>query len=193
MVLQLESESHHTLKRPKTFPFFGFMAFGARGRILEGNFNMRKSLIAAALLAAPIIATPAYADGHGEAAEPEIADRDWFNIVYIDFHAGKTGDALDMIKEFVATDKALGRTPPVMLRMSTGPYDVMVAFPMRQGIAAMGWKNNPEGEKWNEEFTKRIGGEEAAAAHWAKYQSMVASSTNSIGYIDNEWMADEGG
>ena len=57
----------------------------------------------------------------------------------------------------------------------------------------MGWKNNPEGQKWNEEFTKRIGGEEAAEAHWKKYQALVASSTNSIGYIDNEWMADEGG
>ena len=147
---------------------------------------MRKIVILAAALAMPLAATPAAADGHEE-AKPELANKDWYNVVSMRFHAGKQADAMELIKMFIATDKALGLEPPIMLNMSTGEYDVMVMFKMREGIASMGWKNSPSGKKWNAKFTELVGGEEKAKEHWEKFGKVVAASSSDIGSYDIDY------
>ena len=148
---------------------------------------MRREIMMAAALALPFASVPALADGHMEAA-PEVANKDWYSVVYIDFKPGKTGEAMKLIKEFIAVDKALGRTPPMMMRMNSGPYDVMVVFPMRDGIAAMGWKDNPESDKWDAKLAERLGGEDKVKEHWDKYNALVASASSQIAHVDNDYM-----
>lgn len=147
---------------------------------------MRKLAILAAALVLPLAVTPAAADGHEE-AKPELANKDWYNVVSMRFHAGKQREAMDLIKMFIATDKALGLEPPMMLDMSTGEYDVMVVFKMREGIAQMGWKSSPSGKKWNEKFTELVGGEEKAREHWEKFGALVAASSSDIGSYDIDY------
>lgn len=131
-----------------------------------------------------MMATPAFADGHSEAAEPELANKDWYNIVFIKFEEGKAGEAMEMIEAFMAVDEALGREGPMGFHMDTGEWDMMVAFKMEDGIAAMGWASNPRGQEWNAELARQLGGEEAAREHWERYMSLVARSQNHIAHID---------
>ena len=145
---------------------------------------MRRIMMAAAALAVPVVATPAFADAHMEAAEPELAKKDWYNVVFIKFHPGKVEEAMKLIDAFVKVDEALGRQGPIAMHMDTGEWDMMVAFKMEDGIASMGWKSNPSGEAWNAELARQLGGEEAAREHWAKYMATVATSTSHIGHID---------
>jgi hypothetical protein len=92
------------------------------------------------------------------------------------------------MKEFVETDRAMNREPPMLVRLDTGPYDVMILFPMRQGIAAMGWANNPMGDAWREKLTERLGGPEKLREHWEKYGETIANSTSAIGHVDKDYI-----
>jgi hypothetical protein len=145
---------------------------------------MRKILIAAAALAVPFMAAPASADGHMTAAAPELAKKDWYRIVVISFHQGKADEGMKLIEAFMAVDKALGRKGPMAFHMDTGAWDMLVAFKMDDGIASMGWKDDPADKAWNAELARQLGGEEAARAHWAKYNAAVASSVVNIAHID---------
>ena len=143
---------------------------------------MRKLAIFAAALALPLTATPLHADAHMEA--PQVAAKDWYSVVFIKFKPGKMGEAMELISAFQAVDEALGREGPIAMHMDTGEWDMMVAFKMEDGIAAMGWESNPRNEEWNAELARQLGGEEAAAAHWAKYLATIARSESHIAHID---------
>ncbi len=149
---------------------------------------MRKLAMIIATLALPMGAVPALADGH-MGGEPELANKDWYRVVHIDFKPGKTREALALIKEFIATDRAMDREPAMVVRLNTGPHDVMMMFPMRQGIASMGWASNPQGEAWNKKLEERLGGREKVREHWAKYRSTIANSTSAVAHIDKDYMA----
>lgn len=145
---------------------------------------MKKLVIAAAAMGLAIPAAPALADNH---ATPELAKKDWYNIVYIDFHEGKTQEAMKLIESFIAVDDALGREGPIAFHMNTGDWDMMVAFKMEDGIASMGWASNPRDEAWNAELARQLGGEEKVAEHWGKYMALVRDSRTQIAHVDLEW------
>ena len=147
---------------------------------------MRKSLLIAAAFALPFAATPALADDH-EGDKPELANKDWYNIVYIDFHDGKVAEAKSLIEAFMKVDAALGEEGPIAFAMNSGEWDMMVAFKMQEGIGSMGWKDNPRQAKWNAELARQLGGEDKAAEHWAKYLATVKRSSSDIAHIDLDW------
>ncbi|MEM6858643.1 MAG: hypothetical protein AAF559_12290 [Pseudomonadota bacterium] len=132
-------------------------------------------------LALPFGAAPAYADGHTEPT-PEIADKDWYNVVYYRFHEGKMGEAIELVEAFAKVDEALG-SEPFGLVMSSGEWDMVVAFKMEGGIAEMGWQNNPAADAWNAEFERQLGSKEAVAQHWQKFYSIVKDRQFEIGYV----------
>ena len=144
---------------------------------------MRKLLLVAGALALPLAATPLSADAHMEAA-PTLAKKDWYNVVFIKFHPGKMPEAMELVEAFQAVDAALGRDGPMALHMNTGEWDMVLAFKMEDGIAAMGWESNPRGDEWNAELERQLGGEEAVREHWAKYQALVASAQTHIAHVD---------
>lgn len=146
---------------------------------------MRKILLIAAAFAVPMMASPVLAEAHSEST-PELAKQDWYRVVMVKFHPGKWGEAQEMIEAFRAVDEALGREPPVELHMTTGEWDMITIFKMHNGIAAMGWAENPLRSEWRAEFTRQRGGEDAARAFWAKYESLIAASEMDIAHIDTE-------
>lgn len=143
---------------------------------------MKKLLITAAAFGLAIPVTPALSDDH----TPELAEVDWYRVNMIKWKAGKAGRAHEIIEMFEKVDAALGRNDVIDIHMNTGEWDSIVAMPMRQGIAAMGWKENPEGKKWDAEFVKQMGGEEAAKAIWDEFDSLIASRQRHLGHIDQD-------
>ena len=142
---------------------------------------MKKLLIAAAALGLGLGATPAYADHH---EAPELREVDWYRVQFIKWKEGKSGRAHEIIAMFEKVDKALGWNDVIDFHMGTGEWDSVVAMKMRQGIASMGWKSNPDGDKWDAEFAKQVGGEDKAKALFAEFDDCIDEQRTEIGHID---------
>jgi hypothetical protein len=145
---------------------------------------MKKLIIAAAIagIAVPFIAAPVVAqDG-----APELSKVDWYRVQMIKWKPGKAGRAHEIIEMFEKVDAELGRTGVVDLHMATGEWDSIVAMPMPKGIAAMGWSSDPEEKKWEEAFSRQVGGDEKAKALWEELDSLISERQRHIGHIDRD-------
>ena len=107
---------------------------------------------------------------------------DWYRIVNVDFHNGKSGDARRMIEEhFMPAGEAAGTPPPVMMLWNeTGEWDLTIIWHMTDGPAGMEWRRSPNNVKWWKTFMEREGGEEAAEKMQSEYRSLVARSSSTI-------------
>lgn len=144
---------------------------------------MKKLVLAVAAIGLAIPAAPAFADNH---EEPALAELDWYRINLMKWKPGKGERAHEIIEMFQKVDEALGQTGVIDFHMATGEWDSIVALPMRQGIAAMGWSENPEGKKWEAEFIRQAGGEDKAKAIWEEFDSLIARQQRHIGHIDRD-------
>ena len=142
---------------------------------------MRKLVLFAAALGLGLGATPAFADHH---ETPELREVDWYRVQFIKWKEGKGGRAHEIIQMFEKVDKALGWNDVIDLHMGTGEWDSVVAMKMRRGIAEMGWKKHPDGEKWDAEFARQVGGEDKAKALFAEFDDCILEQETQIGHID---------
>lgn len=146
---------------------------------------MKKITLLAAALAMAIPTAPALADNH-QAAQPELAKVDWYRVMLMKWKPGKGERAHEIIAMFNKVDSALGLNRGMDIHMSSGSWDSIIALPMRQGIASMGWEKNPEGDKWDAEFARQVGGEDKAKAIWDEFNSLILTSERHIGHIDRD-------
>ncbi|MAN59128.1 MAG: hypothetical protein CMC08_04750, partial [Flavobacteriaceae bacterium] len=62
---------------------------------------------------------------------------------------------------------------PMSFEMATGEYDMMVAFPMDQGIESLNYEMSPTDIQWMTEMSKIAGGQEKAMAKLQEFYSYV--------------------
>lgn len=134
--------------------------------------------IAAAAMAAGSLAVPVAAEAQ------ELREVDWYRIQMIKWKEGKGERAHQIIEMFEKVDQALGWNDVIDFHMGTGEWDSIVAIKMRNGIAAMGWKTNPDNDKWEAEFARQAGGEDKAKALFAEFEECMLDSRTEIGHID---------
>ncbi|MXO85096.1 hypothetical protein GRI38_03525 [Altererythrobacter aurantiacus] len=144
---------------------------------------MKKLMFAAAVAFAATSMTPA---AFAQDADPALAELDWYRVSMIKWKPGKGERAHEIIEMFEKVDTALGLDGVIDLHMATGDYDSIVAFPMRQGIAAMGWAENPESAKWEAEFARQVGGEDTAEAIWDEFNSLIDTQARHLAHIDRD-------
>ena len=118
------------------------------------------------------------------AAAQEQRSVDWYRIQMIKWKEGKGARAHQIIEMFEKVDKALGWNDVIDFHMATGEWDSIVAMKMRNGIGSMGWKTNPDGEKWDAEFARQVGGEDKAKALFAEFEDCILDQQTQIGHID---------
>ena len=140
---------------------------------------MKKLVLTAAALGLCLTATPTFAQD-----EPELREVDWYRVNLIKWKSGKGDRAHEIIQMFEKVDEALGRNDVIDFHMATGEWNSIVAFKMTQGIAAMGWKTNPDNDAWDAEFIKQVGGEDKAKALWAEFDDCILEEQRNIGHID---------
>jgi len=143
---------------------------------------MKKLIIAAAAIGLAIPAAPAFADDH----EPSLMEVDWYRVNLIKWKPGMGDRAHEIIEMYEKVDAALGRNDVIDFHMATGEWDSIVAMPMRNGIAAMGWAENPDGAAWRAEFAKQVGGEDKAKALWDEFETLILRRQRHIGHIDRD-------
>ena len=125
--------------------------------------------------------TTALADDH-KAGEMEKLDQTWYRVDMVKFKGGNRERVNEIIEMFNKADKAAGVDSPVIIHMNTGPWDMMVFFKMKDGIEQMGWKSNPEDEKWDKAFNAMVGGEEAAKKIYIEMESYIAAEETHIAH-----------
>lgn len=145
---------------------------------------MKKLIIAAAIavMAFPLTTVSVVA----QVASPELSKVDWYRIELVNWKPGKGERAHEIIEMFKKVDVELGYQGVVDFHVSTGEWDSIVAIPMRGGIAAMGWANNPDEKKWDEAFFRQAGGEKKGKALWEEYDSLILKRQRHIGHIDRD-------
>jgi hypothetical protein len=116
----------------------------------------------------------------------ELLKVDWYDVQLIKWVPGKGGRAHEIIEMYMKTDKELGRTGVIDIHMRTGAWDSIVALPMRNGIAQVGWANNPEEKKWEEAFARQVGGADKAKAINDEFDSLILRSERHVGHIDRD-------
>ena len=141
-------------------------------------------LAAALALGTMTAALPAVAQQ--ATAAPELMKVDWYDVQMIKWHPGKAGRAHEIIEMFMKTDAELGWSGVHDFHMRTGPWDSIVALPMRGGIAEIGWANNPNEKKWDETFAKQVGGPEKAKAIYEEFETLIMRSERHVGHIDRD-------
>lgn len=145
---------------------------------------MKQLLIAFAVAA---LASPlAIGTTLAQTDQPELSKVDWYRVELVQWKPGKGGRAHEIIEMFEKVDAELGLKGVIDIHMSTGPWDSIVALPMRGGIAQMGWANNPEDKKWDEAFARQVGGEDKAKALYDEFDSLIANRQRHVGHIDRD-------
>jgi hypothetical protein len=147
-----------------------------------GLFYMRKIILAAAFLMAPVISSPAFADGHLEAETREMLDQDWHQVNLVRFHEGKQGRAYEILDMFVQAREAVGREPSTIVHFNTGDFHMMHIIPMEAGIAQMGWEDSARNDEWWNAFVEIAGGADEAEAIWEEYPTLMAERQRQIGH-----------
>lgn len=105
-------------------------------------------------------------------------DPQWYWVVKVDYAPGKMDRAMELINTYFkkASDDA-GLPGPIMaMEMSSGDYDMLYVWHMKEGIEGMNWKTSPNDVKWFQAMTKIAGGPEKAQEIWQEYESCIARS-----------------
>ena len=100
---------------------------------------------------------------------------EWYTVMFVKFENGKMEAAQKIINDyFKPTDADIGGGGPVMeLDLLYSEWDMMVVFPMKEGLEALEWKMTPSDVQWNKAFAKRVGSEEKAKQIYEEFESYV--------------------
>lgn len=106
---------------------------------------------------------------------------EWVRVGMIKFKPMMKEKAQSIINNyFVKADMALGKKGPTAFDMATGEYDMIVAFPMDQGIETLNYEMSDSDIAWIKELSKLTGGQEQAMAKLQEFYGMVDKMTSDI-------------
>jgi hypothetical protein len=111
---------------------------------------------------------------------PKKHEGTWHTLVFIDFKAGKAGDARKIIAKYVTASETAGTPEPQSYWMETGSYDMMLIWDLKEGPSDLEWSWSPDGVAWWNAFVAQEGSKEAAEKIQEEYTSLVSGSTSHI-------------
>lgn len=118
-----------------------------------------------------------------EAPKPTKHDNpEWKWVVHVDYHSGKAGKAMDIIRDYYmkAQKKAGTPAPELIAVLETGQYDLMIIWNMTNGVEDLNWKISPNNIKWRAALNEVAGSKEKADEILAEYQTYVNSSKSEL-------------
>ncbi|MAP53901.1 hypothetical protein [Altibacter sp.] len=100
---------------------------------------------------------------------------EWVRMAYVKFKPMMKEKAQAIIKDyFMKADMNLGNTGPMSFEMASGEYDMLVIFPLEEGIETLNYEMSPDDVKWMNEMSKLTGGMDKAMAKLQEFYSYVA-------------------
>ena len=138
--------------------------------------HARRSLILAAFaLCLPLAAR---AQELPKANKFEAAD--WYQVTYYRFKPGKVAEARTLLYDhLIPTDRAAGRDV-VNYDVRVGEWHHVAFFPMPEGASDLEWRINPQGERWQAELAKKMGGARQATELLDRWNALIEASKTEI-------------
>lgn len=104
----------------------------------------------------------------------------WHRVVKVDYKPGQVGRAKEIIKIFKAAGAEAGTLGPESYWFSSGKYDAMFIWKMKNGPSDMEWWRTEDNIKWRAAMIKQVGSEEKMKEIQEEYASLISSSTSDI-------------
>jgi len=146
------------------------------------KFNWGKALVLSTALA--MFAVPASAQDDEEGPQTQGDDAHYISATYVKYKAGKRERAFEIIADHFkpAGEKAGLPGPLGTLHFQTGEWDALFVWEMEGGMADLEWYRSEDDIKWYAALAELEGGEEAAGALIAEYQSCVDEAETDVGH-----------
>jgi hypothetical protein len=129
------------------------------------------------------MAMPVHAQEEGAPEAQRYENVDWHSVELIDFKAGKTGRAMEIIGDhFVPASEQAGTQVPRTVELQTGRWDLIFIWTMEEGPSEMTWETSPEDAGWQRTLAEIAGSEEEAENLLDEYQSLIARETSYVGF-----------
>ena len=112
---------------------------------------------------------------------------EWYQLVYVDYVAGKEDDARKLINDYFkkASDQA-GTSKPVMeFSLYSGEYDFLYIWKLDEGLQSLDWEVSPRQVEWGKAFMEMVGSKEKADEISDEYSSYVKSVKIELARNDN--------
>jgi len=144
-------------------------------------FKWGKLLAVAAALA--MFAVPASAQ-EDEGPITQGDDAHYISATLVKFKTGKRERAMEIIADHFkpAGEKAGLPGPLGTIHFQTGEWDALFVWDLEGGMADLEWYRSEDDIKWWAALVELEGGEEAAGALWAEYQSLVDEAETDVGH-----------
>ena len=136
--------------------------------------------VAAALT---MFAVPASAqDDEGPITQGD--DAKYVTVTHVKFKTGKRERAMEIIADhFVKASEAAGTPGPLgVIHYQTGEWDMVAVWRLEGGMADLEWYRSADRIKWQAALVEQEGGEEAAGALMAEYQSLIDEAETDVGH-----------
>ncbi len=105
---------------------------------------------------------------------------DWFEVVLVDFKAGKVDKAKEYLELFEKAAKKAGTPIPEMHWILTGEFDLMIIWEYENGPSDLEWRYSPKSLKWWDALVEQQGGSKNAEILSDSYGDIIARSNSMI-------------
>jgi hypothetical protein len=145
---------------------------------------LKRGIALAVAAAAMMIAVPASAQDEDGGPMTQGDDAKYVEVVYIKYKPGKRERAMEIIAEhFMKATEAAGLPGPLgVIHLQTGEWDTLAVWSLEGGMADLEWYRSEDDLKWWAALAEQEGGEEAAGALMAEYQSLLAEAESDVGH-----------
>lgn len=110
----------------------------------------------------------------------------YYEALFVKFKPGKADEAYGYIYDhFVKADQKIGRKV-MAFDLQTGDWDMVVFFPLKEGVAELNWSTTPTDEAWWKALAEQAGGAEKAQSMFQAYLETVAFSKSEVAHTHNE-------
>lgn len=113
-----------------------------------------------------------------EMAAKKLTNPKWKQVVMVKFHPGKYDRAMTIIRDYFekASQKSNTPGPEVALRMTSGEYDMMLVWGLKNGVEDLNWEMHPDDVAWMKALGEVAGSAEKGNAVFNEYLGLIATS-----------------
>ena len=146
---------------------------------------MKKLLILLTALTLVLQMKPNPVNAQDEATPKKYENVSWKTVVYVDYRPGKQQRAMEIISDYFAKASVNAGTPQpeTVIDMSTGGWDLIIIWNMKDGVESLNWEVSPDDIVWRKALNEIAGSADKAQEILDEYSSLVARGTSNIGLV----------
>lgn len=107
-------------------------------------------------------------------------DIGWHEVIFLNFDSEKARRAKAMTERCLSSASPTRERMPVLVETPSGPWDLLMIYPLEGAPLQKKWKTPAELEKLRSACAKAFGDEKAKDA-WNEYKGLIVRSSSMVG------------